>query len=180
MCYKIKDPIWDGVTLKILRLYLKTLDQLLPLTDCLPKNLLRLFNLVYETCSQLLIQLHEWPRLVILAAQIVPHILVDVAGKSLPDIFKLFFRLFINPLRLCEILNVLLIHSIDVCIGENDLLVSEPLYFLEFHLLVEFWHILADPVKVKHCLFWSLHFLDEVDLDHLNKLIVLFYLLPRF
>lgn len=59
MCYKIKDPIWDGVTLKILRLYLKTLDQLLPLTDCLPKNLFRLFNLVYETCPQLLIQLHE-------------------------------------------------------------------------------------------------------------------------
>lgn len=137
MGYKIKDPIWDGVTLKIFRLYLKTWYQLLSLTNRLPQKLLRGLYLTYEIFPQQLIQFHLCPRFLILVFQVFIHILVDVFSKALPVFFKLIYVLLIFFHGSFKLFYVFPIQSLIFVASKNDLLVYEPLLLLEFHLVVE-------------------------------------------
>jgi hypothetical protein len=71
MCDEIKHFLRNGVTLDISSMYLEALDEFISLAECLSECLFVLTDCIENLDTELLIELHQEARLVVLILQII-------------------------------------------------------------------------------------------------------------
>ena len=150
---KVEHSLGDHITLEVLSVNLKSLDELILLAEGLTKYLLCSPCLMNESNPELLIQLHQRTGLIVLRPQVFTQVRIDVMLQVLHviDVLLLFFFVYYRVLLVVFIFLTVVGRHIFIIMNNSELL--ELFLLFELHLVSEARNLRGHSVKVERIIF---------------------------